>query len=181
MKRIILRYLRSDASDTGETDVILYQGPDALPASDMPKDLRIPRDTQAISHNWSLGELSLSPGDQLTFSIVAEDYKGQRTQTPSRSWLVVSESDLLDRVARRHSAVLNRMQQRLDQQRRAGELIEDVAFSIQETESIDKSVMDRLQSAILMQRQINSGITGENPVILEDLEALRNSLRTQPN
>lgn len=176
VKRVELRYLRTDQSDEGEVGVTLYEGVDTLPAIPMPETLPPESDKRRIEFNWIVESLQLPPGAVLSFTILAEDYKGQSSQTLARRLAVVTENDLIDRIGRRQSLVLSRLQQRLKQQRQAKQHIDAVGLQLAETQLMDKPAMDRLQSALLAQRQVNAALHGDDAEVLKELRQLRKLL-----
>lgn len=176
VKAVDLHFMRSDQSESGEAVVHLYQGPAQLPSREIPVDLQFAADEQEVSYEWSLAELQLTEGSVLSFYASAEDYKGQRIQRSPRKLTVLTELELTERVARRHSLVLARLQQRLDQQRQIQQHIEAVSFRLGETETIDKAMMDRLQSALLGQRQVNASLAAPDASIAAELQSLQRVL-----
>ncbi len=176
LRRVELRFLQTDNSDDGEQRVSLFVGPEQPPTVAMPTQLPPAVNRRQVEHEWDLTGLRLSPGAVLSFYLYAEDYKGQSNQTLSRRLVVVSENDLIDRVGRRQSLVLSRMQQRLNQQRQARDGVEAVSDILRETNVAAKSTMDRLQSAVLSQRRVNSALAEADAEVVKELQRLRGIL-----
>lgn len=176
VKRVDLRFMRSDQSELGESVVALFLGPGSAEPAEMPRPLQLVADRIAVTHDWSLNEMNLPSGAVLSYFLSAEDYKGQQVQSPPQRFTVVSEQELVDRVARRHSVILARLKQRLEQQRQANQQVEAVQAKLSASDKLEKSTMDRLQSALLSQRQVNSALAGEDAPIIAELEGLRRVL-----
>ena len=176
IRQVTLRYGRSDRSGDGEQRVVLLDNGPVGAETPMPDSLPTKADQTTVTQDWPLESLKLPPGAMLSFQLVADDYKGQSGQTVPRRLVVVSESDLIDRVGRRQSMVLSRLQQRLKRQRRSMEDVEAVQLQLGETQHIDNAVMDRLKSAMLGQRQVNSAMVGEDSEVIRELAQLKRLL-----
>ena len=176
IRSIELRYQRTDMSDRGEQSVSLLAGPPELALGPMPTQLPPPRQTKDVRYEWSLQPLRVAPGAVISFYLWGEDYKRQSNQTLSRRLVVVSESDLLNRVGRRQSMVLSRLQQRLQQQRQAEENVSAVESLLRETNVVTKATMDRLQTGVSTQRQVNSALADEDADVAKELDRLRATL-----
>ena len=173
VRDVYLRYLRTDKSDAGETSIALFEAPARRTATAMPEQLPPPRDQKQVRHSWSLEPLKLAPGAVLSFHLVASDYKDQINQTLARRLVVVTQNDLIDRVGRRQSLVLSRLEQRLKQQRQAKQGVDAALANVQETNKASKSTMDRLQSSLMTQRQVNSALVGDEAEVTKELRRLR--------
>ncbi len=174
--QVDLQFMRTDRSDAGESVVQLYYAAADREAVEMPVELNVSVDRQTLDYEWSLEDLSLTHGAVLTYFLSAKDFKGQEATSPSRRLLVVNEQELIDRVARRHSVVLSRLQQHLQQQRQAKQQVDAVKSTLFETKRIEKSTMDRLQSGLLSQRQVNTAIVGEDATLTLELRGLQLTL-----
>lgn len=176
IRRVSLHYSRSDQSDVGEVVVVIDEGQEVAPEGESPSDWRLIIDRKEVRHPWSLDEFGLPRGAELSFYVSAEDYHGQITQSPRQSLVVISEQELIDRVSRRHSVVLARLQRQLEQQRKAHELLTESQLQLLEANEIAKATMDRLQSAMLLQRQVNSEFVGPGAATMEELKNLKGLL-----
>ena len=177
VQQVRLQYLRADRSEDGQQEKVIWQGVDRLPSTAAPVQLPPEPDVHVLTYDWSLESLGLRPGAVLSYSLVASDYRPATGQTLPRRLLVVSRTDLLDRAGRRQAVVLSRLQQRLSQQRRAQSLLKGVKVEVDEAEAASKASMDRLQAAVMLQRQVNSALAAGDSEVLAELDRLLAMLR----
>lgn len=165
IRRIELHYGRSDSSGTPAAPTTLMEGPAQPQEVDTPSDLPGSRDDQVVHHAWSVESNQFEVGTQLTYHVLAEDYKGQTGQTDSRRLLVVSELELLDLVARQHSGLLHQLQSHLNGLQQARARTEVAHSLVSDAKANQTAVTDEVQAAVMNQRQVNRGVGMESGVL----------------
>jgi len=176
-KSVELCFSRTDQTAAGEQRIVLFQGDDVAATQPMPDQLPPEEDVRRIEYEWSIESMRPAPGNMLTYYVLAEDYRPQSAQTVPRRLRVVSEAELINRVGQRQALVLSRLRQRLSQQRQARDGVDAARRRLEETKIVDQQAIDQLQSALLVQRQVNSALSGQEAEVDRELETLKKLLQ----
>ena len=159
IQSIALAYSRSDKGDAPETTVPLYTGP-AQPAvgTALPGEPDS-GDSQTVEHPWSLEELQLAPGMQVTFHAVASDYRPQSAKSDARRLVIVSAEELLERMATLQASILAELARVLEMQQQGRRQVGDLEIKAQQLPRLEQADLDRLRGAELNQRQLTKSLT----------------------
>ncbi len=130
-----------------------------------------------IEHRWAISTLSLAPGDQLSFRVVAADFQPREGQCPPRRVTVVSPEDLQNRLAERQGFLLSELGRLLQLERDARAQLAAVSQQASAVGELRKQDVDQLHGAELTQRQVARGLTGEGEGLLAQIADIQNELR----
>lgn len=172
-----LCYSRSDQTADGDQRIVLFQGDDVVPTQPMPEQIPADEDIRRVQYQWSIESMRPAVGSVVTYYLTAEDYRPQSARTAPRRLMVVSEAELISRVGRRQALVLSRLRQRLKQQRRARDGVDEARRRLAGSNAVGQQAIDQLQAALLLQRQVNAALTGQESEVDRELEALKNLLQ----
>lgn len=177
IRRVWLRYSRSDQSDAGETKVLLFEGP-AEPPPATTAAARAAGQTYVLNHQWNLAELQdLPAGATLTYGIGADDYRPQEDQSPARRITIITRDQLEDRIAQRQTFILGQLAEALDAQREARGQTQALAIDLQQTARVEQEDVVELQSAELNQRRVERLLAGEQDGVLAQIDGLVDLVR----
>lgn len=181
--RIELKYLRSDATDAGETTIELYAGPSTVaPVEASPlKEAMPPGESRLVEFAWNLGDLKdLQPGVTLTWHVAALDYKPQPGVSPAQRLTIISPEELEDRIAQRQNAILLHLQETLRKEQKARSDVAALQTQLDSVGRLGKQDLDQLQSIELQQREVQrsllaqpAGASGQIRQLLSELESNR--------
>ncbi len=161
VRRVELRYTRSDRPAQPEFAIELFAGPEeppqvALAAADT---LDPPRDRRQIETVWDLSQLSdLAPGVTLMVRFTAGDYKPQEGEISARRLNVVSSAEKKSQIVQRQTAILGQLGQIVTSQRGVRDdtqaLLEAVA-----SQALTQDSVDRVRALELRQRAVHERLS----------------------
>jgi hypothetical protein len=177
LQDLSLKFARSDHSEQSETVVPLHTGPgrpavqlDGLASSRL-------GESRTVTHRWSLKELKLAPGTQVTFYAAASDYKPQVGQSLGRRLRIISPEQLLDRISEQQRLILGKLAEVLQQERAARGQLSGVQIQWKEVGRLDKPDLDRLEGTRLLQDRLNDALTNDTAGVTALISRLLASLR----
>ena len=182
IRRIELRFRRSDQPEAGDTSRELYRGPERpVSPTDGPDLTGKPGETREVASPWELSRLEgLEPGNWIELRLVAEDYKPQQGQSSARRLTIISREELDERLAARQSYLLSQLNTILAMQQDTRLQVSELEQRGSEHESLDRAARDQLQSAELNQRQIGhrladpaDGVAAQITTVLDELASNR--------
>ncbi|MGC3968068.1 MAG: hypothetical protein QM775_12070 [Pirellulales bacterium] len=102
LRKVVLRYNRSDRSAEGDQTLPLHAGPAQLdpPAADAPATLR-DEETRTLDYAWELKPLALPPGTIVTLFTASSDYQPLERTSESRRLRIVGADEFLERMNER--------------------------------------------------------------------------------
>jgi hypothetical protein len=158
--RMDLLFARSDDLNEPENTFELYAGPDQVE----PRTVGFAAATdsgerQTVNYTWSLASLGLAPGDRVTFSASAADYRPQSSRSEPRRLIVITSEELTDRIAARQSFILAELTRALEIQRQSRGQVSKLEIRLEETRHFDQLDVDHLRGAELSQRQVKRTLT----------------------
>jgi hypothetical protein len=161
--QILLRYLRSDQSDKGESTVILQDGPEQVTAEQASASAaeNYSGDRQELSYDWELKPLGLPAGTQLTFHVAATDYSPQTGQSSARRVTIVTLEEMQNRLADRQTTIFNELARVLELERGARGHVSGLQVQLDQTGKLKKSDLDALQGARLNQQQVERELAND--------------------
>ena len=176
VQSVQLRFLRADSSDQEEHVVELFRGPGEF---GLVADSNAvgEGDSQTIEESWDLSRIpGLSPGNVLAMRITADDYKPQSAASQVRRLMIISESELENRVVQRQRAILGQLAEVLRLQKEARAQVAALEIRLQETGKFESKDIDQLQSAELSQRQVGRLLTDPQDGIRLQVQSLLHEL-----
>jgi hypothetical protein len=170
IRRVWLRYSRSDQSDAGEVDLVLFSGPPEVAPTTGKNSAG---ESWAMNFDWKLAELKgLQSGTTITYSVAASDYRPQEDQSTPRRITIITRDQLEDRIAQRQTLILGQLAEALDAQREARGQTQSLAIDVQQTGRVAGEQIVELQSGELNQRRVERLLAGEQDGVLAQIEAL---------
>lgn len=170
----VLRYVRSDRSDAGEVSIELFRGPSQVAPQPEggPAAANASGDSRLIEYAWSLADLKLKPGAQLTFYAAASDYLPQQGQSTARKVTIITEQELEDRLAQRQTLILGELSRALKLQQETRGQTTSLEIQLRDVGRLQKQDIDHAQAAELNQRQVTRALTSDHegvPAHIKDL------------
>jgi hypothetical protein len=183
-----LRFRRSDKSEQGDQVITLYQGPPSVrsppPAeatkADGPSALADEQtsDQHLIEQTWDLAQLeNLEPGVTLEFYVAAVDYKPQTGQSTLRKLAIISPDELESQLARRRTAIINRLSEALQLERDTRSQTKSLEIQLAEADGFNSRDIDQLQGAELVQRQVRERLVGDTDSVRGEIQGLLDDLQ----
>lgn len=171
---VALRYSRSDRSEEGEFNEVLYAGPAAVEPHPRP-DLQVgvqEGDNRLVEHQWDLSVLEMPPDSQITFYATATDYQPLVGQSPARRLTLISPEELQDRLAERQKFILSELSRVLRMQQESRTQTRSLEIQWEQVRQLEKTDIDALQGAELTQRQVNRALTSRSEGVQGQIDAL---------
>jgi hypothetical protein len=158
-----LHFQRSDRSDAGEFALPLYQGEPTAPQWTESGLLLGGKlgESRVITHRWTLADLKLEPGSQVTFWATASDYLPQTGKSTPRKINIITPAELEERLAQRQTLVIGELQRVLKLQQDARSQTRSLEIQVDQLQRIAKNDVDHAQSAELNQRQVTRTLTSD--------------------
>jgi hypothetical protein len=161
VREIGLHFSRSDRSDVEDFAVPIHQGPDKVPPQVSPGLLVGGHlgETRVLEHRWSLADLGLKTGSQLTFWATASDYVPQLGKSTVRQISIITPAELEERLAQRQQLIVGELQRVLKLQQDARAQTKSLEIQLDQVGRLNKQDVDHAQSAELNQRQVTRTLT----------------------
>ena len=175
--RVQIQVVRPDDSPPAESSIDIYARPD--PAASPPPDGWATDDPPAITFqaDFDLTSLpSLRPGQRLEIRALAANGKPLEGQSESRRLNIVSDEELIDRLAPSQRYVLHQLSETIDQQRQARSRTAALDIGLSERQQVRPSNEDELQNAEFVQQQVRRFLRSNEDSILPRLEWLLTQL-----
>jgi hypothetical protein len=155
-----LHFSRSDRTDVEDFLVPLWNGPPQAP----PRESLGPAagqlgESQTAEHRWSLADLQLKAGAQITFWATASDYLPQVGKSTVRRLSIITPGELEERLAQRQAVIFGELQRVLKMQQDARSQTKSLEIQLQQVGQLNKQDVDHAQSAELNQRQVTRTLT----------------------
>ncbi|NIL96932.1 MAG: hypothetical protein GTO53_05500 [Planctomycetales bacterium] len=179
IREIALKYIRSDASDRGEQQFPLYEGPDQVPATATQQSLAelAEGERRVAEQDWQLAPLKLSPGTQITFHAAARDYQPAEGKSHAQRLLVISRQAMAERLARRQAAILSELAQIVKRQKDTRTRTRELEIQLEEVGSGTEEDLDQLQSIELAQRDVHRALAGQRDSIQDRIASVLADVR----
>jgi hypothetical protein len=176
IRNVALEFLRSDASEQGESRTELFTGPEQhAPSTERPADSM--GESRVVEYAWNLAELGLKPGVQVTFHGAASDYLPQTGRSSPMRLTIITPQELNDRIAQRQTYLLGELARVLKMQQQSRSQVASVEIQWGDVGRLNKPDVDHLQAAELAQRQVartltdpGEGVPGLIQGLLDDLK-----------
>ncbi len=157
---IALHYSRSDRTDVEDFSVPLWHGPaQAPPRESLGLAAGQLGESQTAEHRWSLADLQLKAGAQITFWATASDYLPQIGKSTVRRISIITPGELEERLAQRQGVIFGELQRVLKMQQDARAQTKSLEIQLQQVGQLNKQDVDHAQSAELNQRQVTRTLT----------------------
>ncbi|MDH3719113.1 MAG: hypothetical protein OES79_13430, partial [Planctomycetota bacterium] len=171
---IALKYIRSDASDTGEQQFLLYEGPSQVKplAADQSLAEFAEGQRRVVEQDWNLGPLQLTPGTQITFHAAARDYQPAEGKSPAQRLLVVTRQAMEERFARRQAAILSELAQIVKRQKEARSRTRELEIQLDEVGQMKEEDLDQLQSVELAQHDVRRALAADRHSVQDQIASL---------
>lgn len=157
---ITLHFSRSDRTDVEDFSVPLWHGPaQASPRESLGLAAGQLGESQTAEHRWSLADLQLKPGAQITFWATASDYLPQVGKSTVRRLSIITPGELEERLAQRQGVIFGELQRVLKMQQDARAQTKSLEIQLQQLGQLNKQDVDHAQSAELNQRQVTRTLT----------------------
>lgn len=169
LQRVELRYR---TSDDGPEHSLALQGGDEQP----PTEVR--QTSQAFTLGWDLEtEPDLAVGQTIELHVAAEDYLPNVGESSRVRLTIVSEADMLDRLGRDQSIILNQLEESLAMQQSVRGRLGEIMIQFNDVALFENEHSQRLQSAELSQRQINEKLAGPSNSVLMQVDSLQQRMQ----
>jgi hypothetical protein len=136
----------------------------------------LPNESLTEEYQWSLRDLGLQPGSQVTFFVSATDSAGQIGRSPERRLIVITPEELADRLAQRQEAILAELVRVLKMEHDAQGQIARLSIQLGEVRHLAKADIDHAQATELTQRQIARTLSDRNDGVPAQIDDLLNDL-----
>jgi hypothetical protein len=178
IKSIGLRFLRSDQSDQGDQEIVLYQGPAAAAVSSgAPSRSEELGERRTVDYRWELEPLKLPPGTSLTLHATASDYRPALGLSTPRQITVMTLDEIERRLEDREAALLAELGRVLKLAQAARMHVGAVQIQAEEVGSLGQSDLDRLQAGAMTQRQVSRALSSRDQGLPAQWEALAADIR----
>lgn len=171
VRRAALVFSRSDQPDEQAGELALYEGPATAPplaeAAPPPGGREV-----AVDRTWNLAELGLTPGVQLTFQVMAEDYRDQTGTSEPRRLSIITLRELKDRIGARQATLLAELDRILQMQRSGRGELAGLEAKWEAARQLDEADVHRIQAVELNQRQIDRVLTGRGDGLPSHIHAI---------
>lgn len=175
--RVWLQYRRSDRSEQGTFEQILYQhteGPPNRPQGLASAELG---EVLPITTQWSLAPLKLPPRTQLEVTLAAVDFAGREgVSTPPLRFTVATRGELQDRLAQRQGELLSHLAELLAVQRQARSQLGATQQELKDLEALRQAGFDQLKGATASQEQVRRGLADPQEGLPAEIARLLASL-----
>ncbi len=160
--QVALRYLASENSDQGHQDQVLYRGPEPPKPAGPSLEQRSSPPPVNVRHQWALAPLRLAPGTQLSWQLVARDYRPQQAATPPLRITIITPEQLHDHLAQQQQKILQHLSRVLQTQRQAREQVREAQVHLEQAQQLRARELDHLKSAEVNQRQVDRMLAGKS-------------------
>jgi len=172
LAQVALRFSRSDRSQEQETEIVVYQAPQTpQPRTDAATKLES-GESREVSHELDLAALGLKPGAQITLYATATDYHPHRGQSQPVRLTVITADELRERLAERQNFIVGELGRLLKLQRDARSPLADADIQLRRVGRLQRHDIDHLQSAELLQRQVERGLTSPSEGVTSQISGL---------
>lgn len=153
--------------------VELYRQPAEAELPSNGSDSQHVADGVLIGHDWDLGNVQwLRAGIVVSFRIAARDFRPQEGPFVARQLSIITVEQLLDRIGRKQSSVLQQLAEALRAQREVNTDVAATRLQLSGEPQVDASLMDQVQSAELRQRQVQRILADNHDGVTVTLENL---------
>jgi hypothetical protein len=174
---IDLIYTRSDHTETGDTAIRLFTGPDRAAA---PASLTAGRlsegQSEMIDYSWELAPLKLPPGTHVLLTATAADYRPQAGTSAPRRLTVITPQELEDHLAQRESLIFNELARILKMQQAARLETTGLEATLERVGRFEKADIDQLRGDELSQRQVRRSLASSTEGARAQIVALLGEL-----
>lgn len=187
IQQVTLHFSRSDRTDVQDFAIPLYQAPERSSTPLPPGQLLSGQlaESRVVEHRWSLEELQLAAGSQLTVWATATDYLPQTGKSTVRRISVITPAELEERLAQRQTLIFGELQRVLKLQQDARAQTQSLDIQLNKVGRLNKPDVDQAQSAELNQRQVKRTLTSPSegiPAQIADfLDDLHNNRVDSPD
>lgn len=173
-----LLYTRSDRTDLGEIAMSpLYSGPEHLSRAAAPVTPGMsPADSRKLDFAWQLAPMNLKPGTNVSLTVEATDYAGQRTVSSPRRISVVTPDEFQTHLASRESAILSELDRLLKLEQGSRQKTAALETQVDRVGRLTNIDLDQLRADDLDQRQIRRGLVGSNEGVRQSVVGLLHEL-----
>jgi len=175
--RVWLRYRRSDRSEQGTFEELLYERAEGPPHR--PEGLASPElgEVLSIQAAWSLTPLNLPPRTQLEVTLAATDFAGREgVSTPPLRLTVATRGELQDRLAQRQGELLSHLAELLASQRQARTQLGAAEQELKDLNALRQAGFDQLKGASAGQEQVRRGLADAEEGLPAEIARLLASL-----
>jgi hypothetical protein len=135
---------------------------------------------QTVEHTWHLAELGLSPGSWVSFRVTARDTDELRGPNIGQSRQlrlhVVSPEELARRLEDRQLVIYQELERLRKLEAQARSQVADLSEQLAAGRPLDTDELSQLQSAEMLQRQINRRVTSPSEGLQTQVEQLQQDL-----
>ncbi|MCL6503608.1 MAG: hypothetical protein K6T86_13070 [Pirellulales bacterium] len=183
LRQLQLQLARSDRTEAGEAVLPLYAGPQHVPpppgtggtaSAWLPDDQG---DSASAEMQLELAPLELPAGTEVTLVAVAFDYRHQQGTSAPRKLMVVTLTELEDRLAQRQAGILAELARLLRLQRESRAHLTDLSLQWEKVPEVVRQDVDHLQSAELAQQSVERGLISPSEGVAAQVESLLADLK----
>jgi hypothetical protein len=172
LRKVELRYARSDRSSEGDQTIDLHTGPMPLEPAELDAPTQFhDEETRTLAHHWELKPLELRPGTFVNVYAAATDYAGQTRQSESRRLRVVAPTEFLERFNERQRGLHAELQKLRERQADTTEKTAELAKQLEAPPQAEEKPAEKLTRALDAQRQIAASLGMERKRSPDDPQA----------
>ncbi len=157
LAQVVLRFSRTDRSQEDEVQIVLYQGPDR-PAPERRAAGLENGDARVLTHEFDVSALGAKPGAQVTLFAAASDYFPHVGQSQPVRLTVITPDELRERLAERQNYIVGELFRLLKLEQDARSPLSAAEIQLRQVGRLKRQDVDRLQSADMVQRQVERGL-----------------------
>jgi hypothetical protein len=176
LSRIALKFSRSDQTQEDETEIKLYQGGERPLARDNASTLAETGDSQEIVYDFDVAALAAKPGTVISLFATASDYFPHHGQSQPVRLTVITADELRERLAERQNYIVSELTRLLKLQRDAHTPLSAAEIQFRQIGHLERSDVDHLQSADLLQRQVERGLVSPGEGVISQVAGLLDDL-----
>lgn len=158
LSKVSLRFSRSDQSQQDEMEIVVYQGPARPPAPVQGAARLESGDARVVTHEFDVAALGAKAGTQITLFATASDYFPHLGQSQPVRLTVVTPDELRERLVERQNYIVGELFRLLKLQRDARSPLGAAEIQLQQVGRLKRHDVDHLQSADMLQRQVERGL-----------------------
>jgi hypothetical protein len=180
LREVKLTIGSSDRHHVKERTLTLWQGPEEPPRSSLSVfDSASAGEQETFDPSpLHLSEFRPTPGMQLTCYATATDYHNQTGRSDPRIVTIITQDQLLERMAVRQNQIVAELARVLQLQRDAAGTVRTSAIRLHETAGLDQADVDRLQNAEFNQREVARSLTSSADGLPVQVRGLLSDLET---
>ena len=180
IRDILLRYTRSDQSESGEQSIPLFRGPDRAPqlSAEALNAHMAKGDRRLEQYRWDLAPLDLSAGTEISFYAAAHDYQpAEGKSEPIHTITIVTKEELAQQLATHQRALLAELSRVVAREKNSHTDTRGLQIQLEELGQLEESELHKLRGIEFTEREVRQALTGNNESVLRKADSLLGELK----